>query len=158
MNDHKVWDNFLSWVRFCVYRGNLADLYEQVKEYQFDAVEKAVEDGRSAKRASEYIWVYAQDLDTEVLVWLKIQELTLNKLQNYTTTFEEDSDLLASKESNLTSNQRNMVKLRMGEKTILMRIFEMSDAILKLMQLDKKEAIKYMMKNHADFKKCLKYI
>ena len=158
MNDHKVWDNFLSWVRFCVYRGNLADLYEQVKEYQFDAVEKAVEDGRSAKRASEYIWVYAQYLDTEVLVWLKIQELTLNKLQNYTTTFEEDSDLLASKESNLTSNQRNMVKLRMGEKTILMRIFEMSDAILKLMQLDKKEAIKYMMKNHTDFKKCLKYI
>jgi hypothetical protein len=72
MNDHKVWDNFLSWVRFCIYRGNLADLYEQVKEYQFDAVEKAVEDGRSAKRASEYIWVYAQDLDTEVLVWLKI--------------------------------------------------------------------------------------
>ena len=158
MNDHKVWDNFLSWVRFCVYRGNLADLYEQVKEYQFDAVEKAVEDGRSAKRASEYIWVYAQDLDTEVLVWLKIQELTLYKLQNYTTTFEEDSNLLASKESNLTSNQRNMVKLRMGEKTILMSIFEMSDAILKLMQLDKKEAIKYMMKNHTDFKKCLKYI
>jgi len=46
----------------------------------------------------------------------------------------------------------------MGEKTILMSIFEMSDAILKLMQLDKKEAIKYMMKNHTDFKKCLKYI
>lgn len=52
----------------------------------------------------------------------------------------------------------NMVKLRIGEKRILMSIFEMSESIIKIMQMKKKEAIKYMMTNHKDFKKCLKYI
>ena len=72
MNDRYVWDNFLSWVRFCVYRGNLSDLYEQVKEYQFQAVITAEKEGTSIKRAEEYIFVKPQDLETEVLVWNKI--------------------------------------------------------------------------------------
>ena len=39
-----------------------------------------------------------------------------------------------------------------------MSIFEMADSILKLMDMNKKDAIKYMMSNHKQFKKCLKYI
>ena len=50
------------------------------------------------------------------------------------------------------------MNLRIGEKRILMSIFEMADSILKLMDMNKKDAIKYMMSNHKQFKKCLKYI
>ena len=51
-----------------------------------------------------------------------------------------------------------MVKLRLGEKRILMSVFETANSILKLMEMRKKEAIKYMMTNHKEFKKCIKYV
>lgn len=44
MDERQVWDNFLAWVRFCVFQGDLSDLYEHVKENQIEAVKKAKED------------------------------------------------------------------------------------------------------------------
>lgn len=32
MDDRQVWKNFLAWVRFCVFKGDLSELYEHVKE------------------------------------------------------------------------------------------------------------------------------
>lgn len=57
MNGRDSWSEFLSWVRFCVYQGDLADLYEHVKELQEKAVEKAIAEGEDEKKAAEYIFV-----------------------------------------------------------------------------------------------------
>ena len=43
MDDRQVWENFLSWVRFCVFKGDLSELYEHVKANQAEAVKTSIE-------------------------------------------------------------------------------------------------------------------
>ena len=76
----------------------------------------------------------------------------------YPTTFDEDTKLLETDKDKLTFNQSNMVKLRLGEKRILLNIIEMSKSILNLSTMSKKDAVKHMMKHHEEYKKCLKYV
>ena len=41
MDDRQVWDNFLAWMRFVVFDGDLSELYEHVKENQAENVKRA---------------------------------------------------------------------------------------------------------------------
>jgi hypothetical protein len=161
MNGRGAWTDFLSWVRFCVYQGDLADLYEHVKELQDKAVFVAVEDGEDEKLAAEHIVVGPQDLETEVLAWNKIQLLAEEALAKFPTSYEEDLQLLESVESGqeeLSFNKQNCLKLRIGEKKLLNFITRTAKSIIDLSTMTRKEAVKRMMMNHVVYKKNMDYV
>ena len=61
-------------------------------------------------------------------------------LAAYPQTLEEDMEIL--KRDNLTFNERNCVLFRSGEKEILVFLIEMSDYVLKLLEMKFKDAKK----------------
>ena len=62
-------------------------------------------------------------------------------LAAYPQTLEEDMEIL--KRDNLTFNERNCVLFRSGEKEILVFLIEMSDYVLKLLEMKFKDAKKF---------------
>ena len=62
-------------------------------------------------------------------------------LAAYPQTLEEDMEIL--RRDNLTFNERNCVLFRSGEKEILVFLIEMSDYVLKLLEMKFKDAKKF---------------
>jgi hypothetical protein len=62
-----------------------------------------------------------------------LQDLAENALKKYETSMEDDKVILTNaKATGLGENERNCVKLRMGEKEVLHEIIKFSNASLKL--------------------------
>ena len=58
MDDRQVWENFLAWMRFVVFDGDLSELYEHVKENQAENVKKQIETGGDEEDwAAQYVQV-----------------------------------------------------------------------------------------------------
>ena len=91
LDDRQVWDNFLSWVRFCVFKGDMSELYEHVKQNQLNAVKKALEEKNGDEKwAAAYVVVKPQNLETEVNAWKQIKELAFFALTKFPTSLDED--------------------------------------------------------------------
>jgi hypothetical protein len=80
-------------------------------------------------------------------------------LSFYDTTLQEDTEILESDDQNklLTSNERNCVLYRHGEKVILNFLIDSSTKILKLLSLSQKEAKKEVSK-YKNFDRCMDYV
>ena len=85
--DKGNWDEYLAWVRFVAFEGDLGDLYDVVKEQQNDAVAKLKEEGKDTAKAAERIVVPAIDLQTEVNAWTKTLDLAKTSIKKYPTSY-----------------------------------------------------------------------
>jgi len=70
----KVMLNFLSWVRFIVFDGDLDELYERVTAAMDDAKKEAVKNGEK-KFGSIGDYVLAINIDNEAKAWFRIKAL-----------------------------------------------------------------------------------
>jgi len=113
--------NFLSWIRFVVYDGDLDELYLSMTD-AYDEAKKAA-DGKKVGSIKDF--VKPIDIHNEVRAWTKIFQIASDALAKYPTSLEEDLKLLADEDKldpadkTLTYNTRNCVLLRVGEKKIL---------------------------------------
>jgi len=160
----KVMDNFLSWIRFVVYDGDLDDLYVRVTD-AFEEAKKAAEAEGKKKWGSIGDYIKPIDLHTEIRAWRKIHQIATESLAKYPTTLEEDKALLAKESAatpadrTLTYNTSNCVKLRVGEKKILHYLADTATALVTIGQMEtRKQAIGAMMKNHKIFKPSMNYV
>ena len=106
--DFKVVDNlksevmkqFISWLRYAVFEGDVGYLDDEKNELDnFDGTQT-----RPLGKTNE------------IKVWNKIMNICKERLDNYKTSLDQDLKLL---DTNLTQNQINCVLLRSGEKKIL---------------------------------------
>jgi len=159
----KVMENFLSWIRFVVFDGDLDELYVRVTDAYDEAKRVAQAEGKK-KWGSIGDYVKPIDLHTEVRMWRKIHQIATEALAKYPTTLEEDKALLAKEdtaaqgEKTLTYNTRNCVLLRVGEKKILNYLLETATNLVELAQMSRKAAIGAMMKRHKVFKPSMSYV
>jgi hypothetical protein len=159
----KVMDNFLSWIRFVVYDGDLDDLYVRVTAAYDEAKKAAAAEGKK-KFGSIGDFVKPIDLHTEVRAWRKIHQIATEALAKYPTTLDEDKALLAKEDEaapadkTLTYNTRNCVLLRVGEKKILNYLLDTATNIVEIAQMTRKGAIGAMMKRHKIFKPSMSYV
>ena len=166
LNGHmkeKVMENFLSWIRFVVYDGDLDELYVRVTG-AYDEAKRAAEAEGKKKFGSIGEYVKPIDLHTEVRAWRKIHQIATEALAKYPTTLDEDKALLAKEDAaapadkTLTYNTRNCVLLRVGEKKILNYLLETATNIVEIAQMTRKGAIGAMMKRHKIFKPSMAYV
>jgi histone-lysine N-methyltransferase SETD3 len=160
----KTMDNFLSWIRFVVFDGDLDDLYVKVTDALAEA-KKVAEAAGKKKWGSIGDYVKAIDLHTEIRMWRKIHQVATEALSKYPTTLEEDKALLAKEEAadqaakTLTYNTRNCVLLRVGEKKILNYLIDTATALVEIGQSKtRKQAIGAMMKQHKILKPSMSYV
>ena len=77
-------------------------------------------------------------------------------LAKYPTSLDEDFKILEDK--SLTYNIRNCVQLRVGDKKILHFLKTNAEILDQMSSMTRREAIKFMMKNHKSFKHSMKYV
>lgn len=77
-------------------------------------------------------------------------------LAAYPQTLEEDMEIL--KREDLTFNGRNCVLFRSGEKEILVFLIEMSDYVLKLLEMKFKDAKKFTQNLPKNMNSCRDYL
>ena len=156
-------ENFLSWIRFVVYDGDLDELYVRVTA-AYDAAKAAAAAEGKKKFGSIGDFVKPIDLHTEVRAWRKIHQIATEALAKYPTTLDEDKALLAKEDAatpadkTLTYNTRNCVLLRVGEKKILNFLLDTATNIVEIAQMTRKGAIGAMMKRHKIFKPSMAYV
>lgn len=61
-----------------------------------------------------------------------LEKLSEKCLEEYDTSFEEDMEILETKESELSYNASNCIKLRAGEKEVLREIIKFCQSVKKL--------------------------
>jgi len=83
----KVMTNFLSWIRFVVYDGDLDVLYETVTEAVKKAKEEAVKNGEK-KYGSIGDYIQPIDISNERKAWIKVKLLVDEALNKYPTTLK----------------------------------------------------------------------
>jgi histone-lysine N-methyltransferase SETD3 len=139
----KVMSNFLSWIRFVVYDGDLDDLYVRVTDAFEEAKKQAEADGKK-KFGSIGEYIKPIDLHTEIRAWRKIHQIATDALAKYPTTLDEDKALLAKEadlkqeERTLTYNTRNCVLLRVGEKKILHYLLDTATNLVEMATMTRK--------------------
>ena len=166
LNGHmkeNVMKNFLSWIRFVVFDGDLDELYLSMTD-AYDEAKKAAEAEGKKKFGSIKDFVKPIDLHNEVRAWTKIFQIASDALAKYPTTLAEDLKLLADEDAlapadkTLTYNTRNCVLLRVGEKKILNYLLDTAQNLSELSQMTRKQAIGGMMKRFKIFKPSMSYV
>lgn len=79
--------NFLSWIRFVVYDGDLDVLYDRVTDALEKAKRAAIAKGQR-KFGSIGDYVQPIDIATEKQVWAKVKVIVGEALAKYPTTLE----------------------------------------------------------------------
>ena len=82
--------------------------------------------------------------------------MSAQALAAYPQTLEEDMEIL--KREDLTFNERNCVLFRSGEKEILVFLMEMSDYVLKLLEMKFKDAKKFTQNLPKNMNSCRDYL
>lgn len=95
----------------------------------------------------------------ELKVWNKIIGLANLSLEKYDTGLEVDEGLLEmdDKEHNLTSNERNCLLYRIGEKQILHFLLSAAEQIIPLISMNYRDARKEVTK-YKNFGNCQEYV
>lgn len=95
----------------------------------------------------------------ELKVWNKIIGLVNLSLEKYDTGLEVDEGLLEmdDKEHNLTSNERNCLLYRIGEKQILHFLLSAAEQIIPLISMNYRDARKEVTK-YKNFGNCQEYV
>ena len=103
----------------------------------------------------DYVLPYSAD--NEAKAWFRIKNLMEESLGKYPTTLSQDYEILKT-DKTLTYNTRNCVLLRVGEKKILHFLKDTAEILLEMSKMDRKTAVRHMMKNHKALKQSMKYV
>jgi hypothetical protein len=81
------------------------------------------------------------NMPVEVAAWVLIRERVQACIERFPTTLEQDRALIAKDdtEHTLTSNQRNCVNFRMGEKIIYHNLIACADAAARFATMSEKD-------------------
>ena len=98
--------------------------------------------------------------ENEIKVWTMINKKAKSTIEGYPTSIEEDEALLAQDdaENKLTSNQKNCLIFRLGEKRVFLNHIDFTNQMLALFDMPLKEARKSVDKNNEKWKYMLEYI
>lgn len=148
--------NFMSFVRLVTFEEDITHLFfarnEKINEVKKRraAQRKVMDSDSESSEGLELDDVFKGhnvkyfDVKSETKMWTEIKDMALAQYGDYSTTLEEDTELLANddKETDpskkLTQNQRNCVLYRHGEKEIFVFWIEVADLMMKWMTADAK--------------------
>ncbi len=127
--DEKVMNEFLSWIRYVEFDGDLAQLY-LAKNEAVNEAQRRRQSNQQGDDSEDSDDVDLQDvfkgtslkpisLASELKVWVRVEEMAKESLEQYPTSLAEDRALLAKDDEKLSYNERNCVLFRVGEKEIL---------------------------------------
>lgn len=165
--DEPVMHEFISWIRYAVFDGDLAHLYFAKNNAIIEAQKKRHQNKQDSEDSDD---VDLQDvfkgtsmkfisIENEVLVWKKVIELCKASMSAYETTYEEDQRMIDEddKEPKLTQNKKNCLLFRHGEKKILQFLITTGERILAIVDMPIKDARK-TVNGYKDFEGCLDYV
>ena len=84
-------------------------------------------------------------MENELKVWKTVGQLAQEALSKYSTSAEQDYDLLQKdrEEGTLSNNERNCIKFRQNEKITLDILSSASFMIIKLLTMEDSDASEY---------------
>lgn len=139
---------FINYVRFVVFEGDLTEVYlsknfaiqnDWHKRKQMDAKrgikEEYYQNFQDVFNGCQFMF---QEIDTEIKTWKRIKQMTEAKLDDFDATLEQDLEML--KGDDLTRNQRNCIQVRKEYKEILHWLIETADKLVELMNMPYKDA------------------
>ena len=126
----------LCYIRLILFKGSVENLLENRVE---------INDTSSYTLYGNYIGVgiSAVSVSNEISTHKKVIEIATNQLKHYSEVYEFDLQLLKTE---LKNNVRNCIRMRAGEKRILLNMIRFSELCLKLLELPLKEAKEYYNK------------
>jgi len=127
--DYQVVD-FFSFLRFILFEGEHEVLTKIINDNSHISFEDAV---------PCFYLISPINLENELKVLGKIEEIMLTALNKYTTTFEEDEQIL--KNGELTSNQINCICMRMCEKKVINFYLSFAKLCLCMFTMDDEEVL-----------------
>lgn len=146
-------NEFISYARFVAFEGDLPELYDRILSKKLKAKSTAT----FLEQLSEKLEIDPIDLQTEQLAWVIIEDLCKALISKYPTMYIEDERLLADSVW-LTENQKNCITIRMQEKRIVHKVYQMAQNVFKLSDFERAEANKESMVNHKSYGNGLDYI
>lgn len=100
--EEKVMKEFISWLRYAEFDGDMAQLYLYKNEALIEAQKKKQNKNNDSDESEDDVEncfngtsLKFVSVDNEIKVWKKIQELCNQGLSKYATTLQEDTDMLA---------------------------------------------------------------
>ena len=130
----------LSFLRFCLFDGDINDLYKIIK---------TSENVYNEEMSSTFYYIPPINIELELKVLNHLNLLCRKALEKYPTTFEQDHNLLISKK-NIPFNLRNCLLLLMSEKTVLSYFIYFCEYCSELLKL--KTEVKILSKLSTDYK------
>ena len=159
--EEPVMSEFISWLRFVNYKGDITALYLAKNEAMIEAQKRQANIGSDDDDENDFSDAFKgttlkfMGIDLEINVWKHIKELCETQMGLYETTMEEDEKILEG--DTLTQNQRACVLYRHGEKKILHYLLFCCENIPPLFKMTLKEAKKVVNSNKA-FEESQSYI
>ena len=149
---------FLSWIRYVIYDGDLGYLCLQKNQTVIEAQKRRQQNGQDSDEYENFnddadcfkgTNLKPINMECEMKMWTKIKELCEGQLAIYPNNLQQDLDLLAAddKEQQLTQNERSCVLFRKGEKKILHYLVNAADKFHDLSKLSVKDARKEVNKD-----------
>lgn len=160
--EEKVMHDFLSWIRYVEYDEDMAQLYLYKNEAIIEAQKKKKQyndsdsdDNQDIKDVFKGTNLKVISTKNELKVWNRVIQLVEESLSKYDTDLETDNMLLEKddEEHNLTSNERNCLLYRQGEKIILHFLREAATQIIPLITMSYRDARKEVTK-YKNFGPC----
>lgn len=136
-------DDFFAYLRLIEYEGNPMNLYK----FAFKSSHKAYSYSYDFYEFFNMPHVPPISAKNEAAVLHRVVDMCTELLGKYPSTYEEDVEML--KGSEMTSNQRNCVVMRMGEKRILLNLIDLASLGLEILQLPPQNAKEYYQKRGA---------
>lgn len=132
--------DFFSYLRFCVFDGDIEILYKIISENQ---------DLQYEDTTPSFYLVPPISEENEIRVLKKLKSLINECLMCYSTTLKEDleiisRDLAESDKLILTNNEKNCILMRICEKKVLHFYLNFIDYSLELFKIDN-EDVKYLL-------------
>ena len=145
--------NFIQFARYIVFNDDLAHLYLAKTEAVNEFIKKKKENKNNQDSDDDEDDIDVQDAfkghllkiskENETAVWDLINKVCDNALKAYSTTLEEDIEILKKDDEDggqLGFNKRNCVLYRKGEKVILHFLKDCADRVFKLIKMSQKDA------------------
>ena len=156
---------FLSWIRYVQFTGDVTQLYLAKNEAQIEAQKRqqtgSDDEDIDTSDAFKGTSLKFMGIDLELKVWQAVTNVCLNQFKCYETTQQQDLEILETNMFNgveLTQNQRCGVLYRSGEKKILHFLMDAAENISKLFLMNLKNAKREVNSNAKKYEGCGDYI
>eukprot|EP00826_Nyctotherus_ovalis_P056957 TRINITY_DN7776_c0_g1_i5.p1 TRINITY_DN7776_c0_g1~~TRINITY_DN7776_c0_g1_i5.p1 ORF type:complete len:558 (+),score=117.68 TRINITY_DN7776_c0_g1_i5:94-1767(+) len=133
-------DDFFAYLRLIEYEGDPMILYK----FAIENSHKAYSHEYDFYETFHMPYIPPVSVKNETAVLNKVLDICGELLGKYPTTYEEDAEMLKGNE--LTSNQRNCVIMRQGEKKILLNLIDLASLGLEVIKLPPQKAREYYQK------------